>query len=217
MRPRTTCQSCSSPPISGASRCKNCRDKRRKSPEKECKLCGDLFRHRSHFCETCRELGTSRQLRKRAGLCRECGKKTDEALRCQHCAACHRKKVSESSKTPESRARIAEYQRTRKQNDIHFRLSCNLRTRLWQALKNNQKTGSAVRDLGCSLEELKSHLEYQFQEGMSWDNQGEWHVDHKRPLVSFDLTDRRQLLEACHYTNLQPLWAEENLSKGASC
>jgi len=48
---------------------------------------------------------------------------------------------------------------------------------------------------------------------MLWSNYGEWHIDHIKPLASFDLSDRKQLLEACHYTNLQPLWAQDNLSK----
>jgi hypothetical protein len=83
------------------------------------------------------------------------------------------------------------------------------------SIRNNQKVGSAVRDLGCSIEELKFYLETQFQEGMSWDNYSlnGWHIDHIVPLTYFDLTDRDQLLKACHYTNLQPLWAEDNHRK----
>jgi hypothetical protein len=62
---------------------------------------------------------------------------------------------------------------------------------------------------------LRARLEVKFQQGMSWDNYGQWHIDHIKPLAKFDLTDRTQFLAACHYTNLQPLWAEDNLSKGA--
>jgi len=50
---------------------------------------------------------------------------------------------------------------------------------------------------------------------MSWDNHGEWHIDHKQPLASFDLTDPDQFRAAAHYSNMQPLWASENLSKHA--
>ena len=83
------------------------------------------------------------------------------------------------------------------------------------ALKRNQKVGSAVGDLGCSVEFLKQYLEFKFQSGMTWDNHSQfgWHIDHIIPLSSFDLTDREQFLKACHYTNLQPLWWNENLSK----
>lgn len=110
------------------------------------------------------------------------------------------------------------YEKERLSNDSLYRLQKNLRARLRSALHNNYKTGSAVRDLGCSISEFKAHLESQFQSGMTWNNYGRdgWHIDHIRPLTSFDLTDSKQIKQACHYTNLQPLWAEENLSKGAS-
>ena len=103
----------------------------------------------------------------------------------------------------------------KRQNNINFKLSKRLRTRLWSAIKDNQKFGSAVKDFGCSIEELKTYLESKFLSGMSWDNHGQygWHIDHIKPLSSFDLTDRDQFLEACHYTNLQPLWWQDNLSK----
>lgn len=97
----------------------------------------------------------------------------------------------------------------------NFKLKKILRSRLYDALNGNIKNGSAVEDLGCSIEFLIKYIETKFTESMTWDNYGEWHIDHIKPLASFDLTDRKQLLEACHYTNLQPLWAKDNLSKGA--
>ncbi len=70
---------------------------------------------------------------------------------------------------------------------------------------------------GCSVGFLKEYLEKQFSPGMSWNNWSRdgWHIDHIRPLKSFDLTDREQVKQACHYTNLRPAWAKDNLSKGA--
>ena len=108
------------------------------------------------------------------------------------------------------------YVKKRTNDDVQFKLSRNLRNRLNNALKNNQKVGSAVNDLGCTIEELKQYLESKFQPGMTWDNWNKngWHIDHIKPLASFDLTDRKQLLEVCHYTNLQPLWAKDNIIKG---
>ncbi len=106
--------------------------------------------------------------------------------------------------------------KSRYENDIQYRLSNNLRSRLRLALKNNQKLGSAVLDLGCSVGELKEYLEGKFQPEMSWNNYGDWHIDHVLPLSSFDLTNEEEFKKACHYTNLQPLWAEDNLKKGAS-
>lgn len=105
--------------------------------------------------------------------------------------------------------------RNRYKTDLSFRLSLRLRSRLNSAIRGKAKTGSAVRDLGCSIEDLKKHLESQFHDGMSWDNYGKWHVDHVIPMSAFDLTDREQLLKCCNFTNLQPLWASENSKKGS--
>lgn len=104
----------------------------------------------------------------------------------------------------------------RRKTDLDFKLRQYLRSRLAHALRDNQKTGSAIDDLGCSIEDLRKHLESQFTGDMSWDNYGRkgWHIDHIEPLAKFDLTDREQFLKANHYTNLQPLWWHENISKG---
>lgn len=113
--------------------------------------------------------------------------------------------------------RAIKYSKKRRDNDPNFKLTGILRHRLWLALKGDFKSGSAVRDLGCTIEELKIRLESLFQPGMSWDNwgigKGKWNLDHIIPLISFDLTDHEQLLKAVHYTNLQPLWATENSQK----
>jgi len=105
------------------------------------------------------------------------------------------------------------YQKNRLKADICYKIAHNLRGRLYRTIKNNQKSGSAVRDLGCSISELKKHLELLFKPGMSWDNYGEWHIDHIIPLSRFDLTNSIEFKEACSYTNLQPLWASENFIK----
>lgn len=98
-------------------------------------------------------------------------------------------------------------------NDPQFTVKSRLRARLRKAIKTNAKAGSAVQDLGCTVPELLKHLESQFTEGMSWDNWGEWHIDHIKPLCKFDLTNREQFVQAVHYTNLQPLWAVDNWKK----
>lgn len=67
--------------------------------------------------------------------------------------------------------------------------------------------------IGCSIEQLLEHLESQFQDGMTWDNYGEWHIDHIKPCAMFDFTKEEDQRECFHYTNLQPLWAEDNLRK----
>ena len=101
-------------------------------------------------------------------------------------------------------------------SDTQYRLSCVLRERLNKVLRGKQKLGSAVNDLGCTVEYLVQHIESQFQPGMSWSNWGKhgWHIDHIRPLSSFNLENKEEFLAACSYKNLQPMWAEENLKKG---
>lgn len=130
-----------------------------------------------------------------------------------------RKKITSQRRDSllKSKERRNEIHKERSLTDINYRLKKNLRSRLYQALKSSYKTGSAVSDLGCSIEELKKHLETQFTDDMSWDNwtTNGWHIDHKKALANFDLTNKDELLKACHYTNLKPMWAKENLSKGA--
>jgi hypothetical protein len=113
------------------------------------------------------------------------------------------------------------YVRERRQIDSQYKLAGNLRNRLRGALNDNQKAGSAVSDLGCSIAELKKHLESRFYpnlvtgEVMDWSNYGlyGWHIDHIKPLSKFDLSNPEQFKDACYYKNLQPLWAEDNLRK----
>jgi len=107
------------------------------------------------------------------------------------------------------------YHENKLKSNTQYRLAYILRCRLRTALNKKYKAGHAVKDIGCSIEELKSYLESKFLPGMTWDNhtQNGWHIDHIKPLSMFDLTDRVQFLQACHYTNLQPLWAHDNLTK----
>lgn len=108
-----------------------------------------------------------------------------------------------------------EYSKKRRENDIQYKLRSDLRHRIYIAIKNSTKVGSAVRDLGCSISDLKIYLEKKFKEGMNWTNWSPsgWHIDHIIPLSHFDLTDREQFLKAVNYKNLQPLWAIENIRK----
>lgn len=108
-----------------------------------------------------------------------------------------------------------EYRKKRYANNAIARLSDILRSRLSAAMSGKVKNGSGVRDLGCSIEYFIVYIKKMFEDGMGWDNKGKWHIDHIKPLSSFDLTDRAQLLQACNYTNLQPLWAKDNIAKGA--
>lgn len=97
--------------------------------------------------------------------------------------------------------------------DINFRLKVLLRGRLWKVITRNSKKSSSLSLLGCTIEDLKSHLEKQFTKGMTWENYGKWHIDHIKPCSSFDLTNLEQQKICFHYTNLQPLWAKDNIKK----
>jgi len=82
--------------------------------------------------------------------------------------------------------------------------------------QNEIKDKKTSELLGCSIKDVRIYLENQFIEGMSWENSGEWHIDHRRPCASFDLTDLEGQKMCFHYTNIQPMWASENLSKNDS-
>ena len=110
------------------------------------------------------------------------------------------------------------YMAERAESDIDFKLRGVLRARVRAAVTRNggEKACRTMSLVGCSVEYLRQHLEAQFSDGMTWDNHGDWHIDHIKPCASFDLTNADQQRECFNYTNLQPLWAEDNLSKGAT-
>lgn len=108
-----------------------------------------------------------------------------------------------------------EYERNKMRTDINYKLRNSLRNRIKDIVLRKTKCGSFVKDLGCSVEFLKQHLESQFKKGMTWENWtiNGWHIDHIIPLKEVDLTNREQFLKVCHYTNLRPLWWNENIGR----
>lgn len=100
-------------------------------------------------------------------------------------------------------------------SDPNFRLLKICRGRIRDALCGKSKSQKTIELVGCSIAYLNTWLELQFQPGMSWDNYGQWHIDHIRPCASFDLSDPANQRACFHYTNLQPLWATDNHRKGA--
>lgn len=103
----------------------------------------------------------------------------------------------------------------KRKNDVGYRLMCNMRLRLWIALKGKQKKDKTLKMIGCTLQELKSHIENQFKNNMTWENYGRkgWTIDHIKPLSKFDLSSFEEQTIAFHYTNLQPLWEIDNSRK----
>lgn len=115
------------------------------------------------------------------------------------------------------------YRNQRRYTDIKYRILLNLRCRIGKTIKRNSKSESTKKLLGCTVEYLKRHLEARFTEGMSWDNYGrgdngkrEWHIDHIKSCASFDLSKPEEQKACFHFSNLQPLWAIDNKSKGVN-
>lgn len=149
------------------------------------------------------------------------------------------RKHREYGSTPEAKARKAQWhkenppppdrvarnQQWRKESgwdakhyreNIETRIKYRLRGRLYKLIKSRVDRRSPVKFLGCSVAELIVHVQSKFLPGMTWENWSQfgWHLDHVRPLASFCLTEPAQFAEACHYTNLQPLWWADNIRKG---
>jgi hypothetical protein len=134
-------------------------------------------------------------------------------------------KIKEQKKAyrKQNRDKMRIYYRNKRKTDINFKLTENLRKRVRKVLNGKSKSKNTLKLLGCSVDFFKKHLENQFQPGMSWENYGNpngdhsecWHIDHIAPCASFDLSDPKQQQKCLHYSNLQPLWAGDNIRKGA--
>ena len=148
-----------------------------------------------------------------------------------HCKSC--RKQSQIEQQEKRRVKSKEYylanketllakayiaKKKRLKTDPEFKLRELLSHRVRRAIYDQRgaKSAKTLELLGCSIKEARIHLENQFREGMKWENHGinGWHIDHIIPCSSFDLTKEKEQNKCFHYTNLQPLWAEENLSKG---
>jgi len=132
----------------------------------------------------------------------------EELFYCKKYSQSHKKEINTCNKN-------------RKKTDMNFKIRCNLRTRIWHGLKGDFKSLPTMFLTGCDIEYLMYHLQCKFAKGMSWDNHGngwhgkkEWHIDHIKPCASFDLSKPEEQRECFHYSNLQPLWAKDNMKKG---
>lgn len=178
-------------------------------------LLKEKARRRAHY-ERCRESYLARARKRyteKKELClvqqREYGQRNREVL-------LQRKKAYGKRSRPRLRIYRRKYFVAKYSIDPQFKIVHLLRSRVDQALRGRVQSKHTLELLGCGIADLKAHLEKQFQPGMTWENQGEWHIDHIRPCASFDLTNPAQQESCFNYTNLQPLWAEGNLKKGAS-
>jgi hypothetical protein len=121
------------------------------------------------------------------------------------------RKHAETYKQVHGMSRAAVYY----QSNPQFRIahSCRVRIRKMVRFHGGSKSASFAQLVGCTVPDLMDHLAGLFTDGMTWENHGEWHIDHIRPCASFDLTDPEQQRQCFHYTNLQPLWAVDNILK----
>jgi hypothetical protein len=106
------------------------------------------------------------------------------------------------------------YRKTRYKEDIEYNIEHRFRSRLNKLTRNlNSKQEKSITYLGCTKLEFKIYIENQFSQGMSWENRNEWHLDHIIPCSKFNLSKEEDLKKCFHYSNLQPLWAKDNLIK----
>jgi len=188
---------------------------------KQCSACGE-YKELDNFYKA------KRKLFNRSPICISCDKQRKSINRKknrEHYLE-YSKKYRENNKDKikqyelANKDRINENRRKnkakRRGSDPKFVISHSLRCRLRSALAGESKSASTLSLLGCSVEYLVQHLENQFTDGMSWDNYGlyGWHIDHIKPCASFDLTKEEEQRKCFHYTNLQPLWAKDNYTKG---
>lgn len=129
----------------------------------------------------------------------------------------HRERQKKHYRNNVDRIRVykKKYENNRLKNDPEFRLHKNIRRRVSLFLQSNNitKSNKTFDIVGCTQQQLKEHIQFQFKDNMSWENYGYygWHIDHIIPLSSAKTEE--ELYKLCHYTNLQPLWAEDNLKK----
>ncbi len=107
-----------------------------------------------------------------------------------------------------------EYITNRRKLDVRFRIKGTLSNRVRNALRGTNKSVDTLSLIGCDINFLMYRIQIKFKKGMNWDNRTKWHIDHIIPSSKFNLTKPREQRKCFHYTNLQPLWAKDNISKG---
>lgn len=173
----------------------------------KCKECGggSICEHK-RIKSTCKECGGSQicEHNRRKPTCKECcgGGVCEHNRQKSQCKECGGISLCEHNRQ-KSTCKIC---------DPVGHLSNIVRVNVRNSLKNNKEL-SSKEYLGCNVEELKMHIENQFHEGMTWDNYGEWHIDHIVPL-KYENPTLEETIKRLHFSNTQPLWAKDNIAKG---
>lgn len=147
--------------------------------------------------------------------------KEKHKLQCKKWVSNNKEKVKKYKKQYEkdNKEKIIKYQKeycsNRRKNDINYNLCKLVRTRIYSAFKSSDwiKKDNTESLLGGDIKTVKNHIESLFKDGMNWSNQGEWHIDHILPIGNCRTNE--EIITRCHYKNLQPLWAIDNLIKGS--
>ena len=120
-------------------------------------------------------------------------------------------RINEFYRKKSIKLKIQEFSCKRRNENILFRICDNLRIRSFNYLKQLKISHREL--LGCNLDELRIHLESKFKEGMTFENYGEWEIDHIKPISKFNLEIETEIIECFNYKNIQPLWKTENRKK----
>lgn len=135
-------------------------------------------------------------------------------------ARCERVRQYYAARRQEKIQYQVDYERRRCSEDVNYRLRVLLRHRVAAAIRREggKKSRHTMILVGCDIPFLRRYIEAQFSAGMTWDNwgkgPGKWNIDHVIPCAAHDLTDPEQQRACFHFSNLQPLWAEDNIRKG---
>jgi len=120
-----------------------------------------------------------------------------------------------AAENPERTRELARIASRRKRATLDGKIMCSLRSRISVMMRRSKtnKNNKTIEYLGCSITQFKKHLKNNFTEGMSFDNYGEWHIDHIKPCSSFDFMKEPEIKKCFNYRNMQPLWAKDNIIK----
>lgn len=128
-----------------------------------------------------------------------------------------KKKIFTDEEIKERKEKKKEYARIYYRNyykkNISQKIALRFKQRLWRLLKGKKVKFKIEELIGCTKEYLVKYLENKFEKGMTWNNHGEWHIDHIKSCISFNLEDDNELKKCFNYTNLRPLWAIDNLKR----
>lgn len=196
------------------STCKNClKEENKKNKEK-------ITEYNKNYWKNTKEQQTERH-KVWVEQNKEHVKQKSKEYRLKHGKEIDKKTWQKRKNDPEYRekhnAYIREWCKQKRKNDTEYKIKQNCRRRIREMLNNDNASGktlSSEKYTGCSTYQLQCHLERKFKDGMTWNNYGKaWHIDHIIPCASFNMNKAIDVMACFHYTNLQPLWSNENIKK----